>query len=86
MDGLAIGIELDISGVGDLEWAPAADVLPDEPQAAATSAAAATPAPALQAEPGRQRPDDTNLDMGGPPQLPVPFDGHRRRQLQGRLF
>jgi len=86
MDGLAIGIELDISGIGDLEWAPAADVLPDEPQAAATSATAATPAPALQAEPGRQRPDDTNLDMGRPPGVPAPFDGHRHRQLQGRLL
>src|SRR5215472_11479923 len=62
MDGLAIGIELDISGIGDLAWAPAADVLPDEPQAA-TSATAATPTPALKAGPGSARLDDANVNM-----------------------
>jgi hypothetical protein len=71
MDGLGIGIELDISGIGDLAWPAAADVLPDEPQAAATSATAATPAPALKAEPGRERAGDTNVDMGRPPPVPA---------------
>src|SRR5690348_18466698 len=52
MDGLGIGIELDISGIADLAWPAAADVLPDEPQAVTTSATAATPTPALTAEPG----------------------------------
>ena len=87
MDGLAIGIELDISGIGDLAWAPAAaDVLPDEPQAAATRATAATPAPALTAGPSRERPGDTNVDMGKPPPMPASVGGHRHRQLQGRLL
>src|SRR6516165_9688933 len=72
VDGLAIGIELDISGIGDLEWPAAADGLPDEPQAAATRATAAIPTPALKAEPGRERPGDANVDMGEPPQVPVP--------------
>src|SRR5215468_2861896 len=81
MDGLAIGIELDISGIGDLEWAPAAEVVPDEPHAAATSATAATPTPALKAEPGHERPGDTNLDMRRPPQVPAPADGHEHRRL-----
>src|SRR5262252_2231354 len=44
MDGLAIGIELDIFGIGDLAWPAAADVLPDEPQAAAATASALRPA------------------------------------------
>jgi len=86
IDGLGIGIELDISGIGDLEWAPAADGCPDEPQAAATSATAATPAPVLKAELGRQRPGDANLDMGRPPGVPAPFDGHGHTRPQGRLL
>jgi hypothetical protein len=62
VDGLAIGIELDISGIGDLEWPAAAGVLPDEPQPAASSASAHTPALVLRAEPGRgRRPDDGEL-------------------------
>src|SRR5215468_12775541 len=48
MDGLGIGISLDIFGIGDLAWPAAADVLPDEPQAAATRATAAMPTPALK--------------------------------------
>jgi hypothetical protein len=64
VDGLAIGIELDISGIGDLEWAPAADVLADEPQAAAASATTAAPTPVLKAEPGHKRPGYACLDMG----------------------
>jgi hypothetical protein len=72
MDGLGIGIELDISGIGDLAWPAAADVLPDEPQAAATSESAAIPTPALTAEPGHERPGDAYLDMGKPPQVPAP--------------
>jgi hypothetical protein len=71
VDGLAIGIELDISGIGDLAWPAAADVLPDEPQAAATRATAAIPTPALKAEHGRERPGDAHLDMGKPPQVPA---------------
>jgi hypothetical protein len=86
MDGLGIGISLDIFGIGDLEWPAAADVLPDdEPQAAATSATAATPTTALKAEPGRGRPGDAYLDMGKPPHVPAP-NWHRHRQLQGRLL
>jgi len=64
MDGLAIGIELDVSGIGDVEWAPAAEGCPDEPQAATTSATAAAPTPVLKAGPGHQRPADAYLDMG----------------------
>jgi len=86
VDGLAIGIELDISGIGDLVWLAAADVLPDEPQAAATRATAAIPTPALKAEHGRERPGDANVDMGKPPQGARPVNGHRHRQLQGRLL
>jgi len=72
MDELGIGIELDISGIGDLAWLAAADgLLPELPQAAAASATAATPTPALKAEPGRKRPGDAYLDMGRPPQAPA---------------
>jgi len=71
IDGLAIGIELDISGIGDLECAPAADVLPDEPQAAAASDSAATLTATLEAEPGHARSRDAYSDIGKPPQRPV---------------
>jgi hypothetical protein len=71
MDGLAIGIELDISGIGDLEWAAAAEGCPGEPHAVATSATAAAPTPVLKAEPGHERPGDAYLDMGRPPQVPA---------------
>jgi hypothetical protein len=72
MLGLGIGIEFDIFAIGDLGWAPAAEGCPDEPQAAAASESAATPTPVLTAEPGHDRPGDANVDMGKPPQLPVP--------------
>jgi len=81
MDGLAIGIELDISGIGDLEWAPAAEGCPGDPQAAATSATAAAPTPVLKAEPGHERPGDAYLDMDRPPQVPAPTYGHEHRRL-----
>src|SRR5262249_30983035 len=81
MEGWAMGIDLDFAGIGDWEGAPAAEVVPDEPHAAATSATAATPTPALKAEPGHERPGDTNLDMRRPPQLPAPADGHEHRPL-----
>src|SRR5690348_3903567 len=84
MDGLAIGIELAISGIGDLAWLAAADGLPDEPQAAATSATAATPTPALTAGPGRGRPGDAYLDIGQTSSAARTGDGHHHRQLQGR--
>jgi hypothetical protein len=71
MLGLAIGIELDIFGIADLAWLAAADGLPAEPQAAAASATAATPTPALKAAPGLERPGDACVDMGRPPQVPV---------------
>jgi hypothetical protein len=72
MDGLAIGIELDISGIGDLEWAPAAEGGPDEPQAAATSASAPTPALVLRAEPGRgRRPGEGELFMSDTSTVPT---------------
>jgi hypothetical protein len=81
IDGLGIGIELDIFGIGDLAWLAAADGLPDEPQAAATSASAATPTPALTAEPGHERPGDAHLDMDSPPQVPAPAYGYEHRRL-----
>ena len=57
MDELGIGIELDISGIGDELRAPAAadDGCP-EPHAAAASASALTPAATLKTIPGRDRP------------------------------
>jgi len=69
MDGLAIGIELDIPAIGDSVW-PAAAGCPDELQAAASSETAATPtAPrASEADRGRRRCED--LNMGRPPQVP----------------
>jgi hypothetical protein len=51
--GLGIGIELDISGIGDTVWLAAAVGCPEDPQAAATRASAPTATPTLQAEPGR---------------------------------
>jgi len=63
IDGLAIGIELDISGIGDLEWLAAAEECPDE-QAAATSASNPITAATLMTEPGRQRPRREEVDIG----------------------
>jgi len=63
IDGLGIGISLDIFGIGDLAWLAAAEGCPDDPQAAA-SAIAAAPTPVLKAEPGRERRGDAYLDMG----------------------
>jgi hypothetical protein len=82
MDGLGIVIECDISGIRDLVWPAAAEGLPDEPQAAATSESAATPTPALKAEPGHERPGDAHLDMDRPPQVPAPNYGHEHRRLR----
>ena len=61
MDGLAIGIELDISGIGDL-LCPAADGWLDA-QAAAASESAVKPTPSLTADPRRGRPQDVEVDM-----------------------
>jgi hypothetical protein len=83
MLGLAIGIELDISGIGDLVWLANADVLPDEPQAAAASATAAAPAPTMKAERDRDRPRDMNLNMGRPPEVPA-LNERRHRWLARR--
>jgi hypothetical protein len=89
MLGLGIGIELDISGIGDLEWAPAAEGCPDEEEAhaAAASASALTPMAPRNTEPGRERPGDENLDMGRPLPVPAPLtgtvtDGFQRRHLR----
>ncbi len=68
MDGLGIGI-------GDLARPAAADVLPDEPQAAAASASALTPTATRKTEPGRKRPRDENADINGPPPVPAPLTG-----------
>src|SRR5215472_13517505 len=68
MDELAIGIELDISGIGDLVWLAAAEVVADDEQAAATSASAPIRTAAVVTEPGRPRSRD--LDMGRPPRCP----------------
>src|SRR5258708_23321234 len=75
VDGLAIGIELDISGIGDLDWPAAAGGCPELPHAAATSASAPTPTAAFKAAPGRQRPGDTDPDMDQPPHVPAPVTG-----------
>jgi len=81
MDGLAIGIELDISGIGDVEWLAAADGCPEE-QAAATSASVPTPAAARKTGPGRERPQNEDLDMERPPQVPAPANGQHQRRLR----
>src|SRR6516164_8305592 len=85
VDGLAIGIELDISGIGDLAWPAAADVLPDEPQAAAASASAVMPAAPRRTEPGRKRPRDEDVDIDGPPPVPAPAHGNHHRRLRRRI-
>jgi hypothetical protein len=82
MDELAIGIELDISGIGDLAWLAAAEGWPDDEQAAAASATAATPTAPRIAEPGPKRPGSGKLDMNKPPQVPGLTDGRRRRRLR----
>jgi hypothetical protein len=85
MDGLAIGIELDISGIGDLPRAAAADVLPDEPQAAAASASALMPTAPRKIEPDRKRPRVEDVDINGPPPMPAPAHGHHHRRLRRRI-
>jgi len=76
MLGLAIGIELDISGIGDLLCpAAAAEGCPDEPHAAAASASAPIPTAPLNTEPGRERPREQNVDMDRPPRVPAPAAG-----------
>jgi hypothetical protein len=74
MDELGIGIELDISGIGDLAWLAAADGCPDEeePQAAVSSATAATPAAPRKTAPGR-RPGEGDVNIAEPPQVPAPL-------------
>jgi len=67
MDSLGIGIELDISGIADLVWPPAADGCPELPHAAATSASAPMPTATPEAEPSRKRPGARDLDMERPP-------------------
>src|SRR5487761_141615 len=68
IDELGIGIELDIFGIGDELWPPAADGGPEEPRAAATSASPPATTATLKAEPGRQRPGDGDVDMDKPPE------------------
>jgi len=63
VDGLAIGIELDVSGIGDMVWLAAAEGCPDDEHAAASSASAPTPTAARKTEPGRDRPVDEDADM-----------------------
>src|SRR5258708_8479553 len=82
MDGLAIGIELDISGIGDFVWPAAADGCPELPHAAATSASAPTPTAAFKAEPRRKRPGAGDLDMHKPPHVPAPRHPHHHSLLQ----
>src|SRR5260370_35585748 len=74
-DGLAIGIELDDSGIGDMLWLAAADGWPDE-HAAAASASAATPAALRTTGPGRTLPGEVDLDIDGPPKGPAPSKRH----------
>src|SRR5215510_5286287 len=76
MEELAIGIELDISGIGDLAWPGAAGGCPEEEEhAAATSASAPIPTAPRKTEPGRDRPRETDLSMHGPPRRPRPLRG-----------
>jgi hypothetical protein len=82
MDELAIGIELDLSGIGDLAWLAATEGCPDDEQAAAASASAPAPTAPRKAEPGRKRPGRGDLDMNGPPQVPGPAGRRRRRRLR----
>jgi hypothetical protein len=60
MDGLAIGMELDVSGIGDMLWVAAADGCPDE-HAAAASASTEKPT-ALR---------NVDEDMNRPPWVPA---------------
>src|SRR5215472_14864904 len=87
MDGLAIGIELDISAIGDLECAPAAEGCPGEEEAhpAAASASTLTPTAPRTTQPGRERPRDEDTDINGPPPVPAPANGHHHRRLPRRL-
>jgi len=62
MDGLGIGIELDIFGIGDFECPGAADGWL-EAHAAAASESAVKPTPSVTAEPRRERPQDVAVDM-----------------------
>ena len=82
MDELAIGIELDISGIDDLAWLAATEGCPEEEQAAATSVSAPTPTTPRKTEPGLERPRDANLSMHGPPMAPAPAEGRRHRRLR----
>jgi len=82
-DGLAIGIEDDIFGIGDVLWLAAAEGCPEEEeQAAAASASAPTPTTLRKAERGRRRPREQDVDMNGPPQVPAFADGHTYRRLR----
>src|SRR5215471_17542398 len=65
MDGLGIGIELDISGIGDLEWPAAAEGCPDEDEAHPAAARASTliPTAPRKTGPGRERPHDEDVDI-----------------------
>jgi len=83
---LAVGIELDISGIADLAWLAAADCCPEEEEeedehAAASSAAAAAPTAPRKTAPGRGRPCGEDLDMDGPPQAPALASRHRHRRF-----
>jgi len=82
MDELAIGIELDIFGIGDLAWLAATDGCPEEEQAAATNASAPTPTALRKTEPGRERRREVDLSMHGPPRAPTPAEGRRHKRLR----
>jgi len=82
MDELGIGIELDISVIGDLGWLAAAEGAPEEEQAAATSASAPAPTATRKAVHGLMRLVRGDLDMIGPPKAPRPADGHPRKRLR----
>src|SRR6516162_9823938 len=86
MDELAIGIELDISGIGDLGWAAApaaAGGCPEEEEhAAASSASAPAPAAPPKTEPGRERPREPDLTMTDLLGRAAPAGGRRHRRLR----
>src|SRR5260370_5483712 len=72
MDPLGIGIELDISGIRDDLWPPAAADRCPEPHAAASSASTPAPTATLKTDWGRPPPGARDLDIDRPPQASAP--------------
>jgi hypothetical protein len=75
MEGLAIGIDDDISGIGVLLWTASAVELEEEEHAAAASASTATPTAPRRTEPGRERPRQQVVRMNNLLRSPHPLTG-----------